>query len=562
MGSSTETGENKDADLIAAEALHALGLFRGYGSGPDGNPRFGLEDDSTRIQGMIMFLRLLGEYEEALESDYDCPFVDVTGDYYRSIIAYAFAKGYTNGVSSTRFDPSGELSATMYLTFVLRALGYKAGEDFVWSAAWELTDELGITDGEFSTADDPFTRGSLVIVSLFALQQPIKGTDQTLIDVLIEAGIVQEDAAELINEAVETVATILDSQTPPPTPPPSPSPPPSGTGGDSWYPPDPPPPATPDYKVLLQTASSTSFGVIRYDARVLNIDGTMNDFIVSEDYSSMIGSIVLAVESSAGAGRYDLVQQSTGDGSLQSGGITSIDRNMPRVTLNGREVFANNTTVFLVLEENSNMRRVYIGIANVPRISHSSSSSYVPPAAGEQATRVIYINGAVFDDPAMPGITWVMPLPEWMGVSVEAGIRFFPYPVIIDGEITFIMAAETLGPGTLGGFYRHLSWNDRLVTGGTPLTQVAPLTNVWATPRPATITSLNIAGDVIRINDGFGEIAMAVNATTQIFQMNAFTGLTQRTVSWLSTTGHVNVPRQIALYSTNHVLTMLIIVTP
>ena len=53
----------KPVELIAAETLHSLGLFRGYGDDAAGNPIFGLGETSTRMQGMIMFLRLLGVYE-------------------------------------------------------------------------------------------------------------------------------------------------------------------------------------------------------------------------------------------------------------------------------------------------------------------------------------------------------------------------------------------------------------------------------------------------------------------------------------------------------------------
>jgi len=202
----------------AAETLHAIGLFMGYGDDEDGEPVFGLDDSSTRLQGMIMLLRLLGEYEKALESEFDCPFDDVEGDYARAIIAYAFEMGLTNGVSATRYNPAAELSATMYLTFVLRVLGYEEGVDFVWNSAWTLTDELGITNGEFSEESDSFVRGEMVVVSLMTLEQPFKDSEQTLIESLVESGAVPEDAAEIVSAAVELIIEMMPEPEPAPAP--------------------------------------------------------------------------------------------------------------------------------------------------------------------------------------------------------------------------------------------------------------------------------------------------------------------------------------------------------
>lgn len=39
-------------------------------------------------------------------------------------VAYAYAKGYSKGTSSTTFSPDELLDAKSYVTFVLRALGY------------------------------------------------------------------------------------------------------------------------------------------------------------------------------------------------------------------------------------------------------------------------------------------------------------------------------------------------------------------------------------------------------------------------------------------------------
>ncbi|MBR2482059.1 MAG: S-layer homology domain-containing protein, partial [Oscillospiraceae bacterium] len=85
-----------------AEILYDLGLFRGTGTNADGSPDFALEKPATRMQGLIMLIRLLGEEEEALAYEGPCPFTDVSGNSAK-YAAYAYSKGYTSGTSATTF---------------------------------------------------------------------------------------------------------------------------------------------------------------------------------------------------------------------------------------------------------------------------------------------------------------------------------------------------------------------------------------------------------------------------------------------------------------------------
>jgi hypothetical protein len=197
---------------IAAEALHSIGLFLGYGDDVNGDPIYGLDDSATRLQGLIMLTRLLGVYEYALAAGYQNPFEDVHGTSNIAVVGYAYSAGLTKGVSDTRFDPEGELTATQYLTFLLRALGYDSDTDFFWRSAWTTTDRLGITQGQFNLQNNSLIRADMVLVSLFALAQPMRGSEQTLIESLIEDEVVPANAAEVVAEAIEKI-------TAPPAPP-------------------------------------------------------------------------------------------------------------------------------------------------------------------------------------------------------------------------------------------------------------------------------------------------------------------------------------------------------
>ncbi len=48
------------------------------------------------------------------------------------------------------------MSTAQFLTLLLRALGYEDGKDFTWGTAWTLTDQLGITDGDYTAQTATF----------------------------------------------------------------------------------------------------------------------------------------------------------------------------------------------------------------------------------------------------------------------------------------------------------------------------------------------------------------------------------------------------------------------
>ena len=119
-----------------AGALKTLNLFKGsytgYGQGYD------LEVAPTRLQALIMFIRVLGEEEQALAWTGSQPFTDIApGTQSEKYVGYAYEKGYTNGYSATTFRPSQAISANQYVEFMLRALGYSSADNKVVSDALE-----------------------------------------------------------------------------------------------------------------------------------------------------------------------------------------------------------------------------------------------------------------------------------------------------------------------------------------------------------------------------------------------------------------------------------------
>lgn len=157
-----------DEATQAAEALYELGLFRGTGTNADGTPIFDLDKTPTRNQAVIMLVRLLGKEDEALAGTWELPFTDVAkGSTAYPYIGYAYANGLTNGTTATTYSGTNSIKSNQYIAFVLRALGYESGVDFQVGTSWELSDELGITNGEYAAAVE-FTRGDVAKISLKA----------------------------------------------------------------------------------------------------------------------------------------------------------------------------------------------------------------------------------------------------------------------------------------------------------------------------------------------------------------------------------------------------------
>lgn len=183
-----------------ADALKSLDLFRGsnlsIGSG------YELEAPPTRIQGLIMFLRLIGEEQAALTSTAAHPFRDVPGwcDRY---VAYAYQQGYTNGVDlpAGLFGPGDVMTSAQYMTLLLRALGYTdsgSAPEFNWAASVAFGQNMGLlTEGEYQRlTTGVFYRAQVAYISYYALSYPLKGQSVTLLDRLVERGAVTQDAAQ------------------------------------------------------------------------------------------------------------------------------------------------------------------------------------------------------------------------------------------------------------------------------------------------------------------------------------------------------------------------------
>lgn len=176
-----------NAMASALKALHLFkGSFTGYGEG------FDLEAAPTRLQALIMFIRVLGEEEQALAWTGATPFTDIAkGSDAEKYVGYAYSKGYTNGYSATQFKPAGAVNAYQYTEFVLRAMGYSSAANTDLADTLTRAQSVGVlTAGEVSMLQtDRFLRAELVYISYYALDAVLPDGSRTLGDLLCEKGV-------------------------------------------------------------------------------------------------------------------------------------------------------------------------------------------------------------------------------------------------------------------------------------------------------------------------------------------------------------------------------------
>lgn len=184
-----------DYNAMAA-ALKTMHLFRGsftaFGSG------FDLELTPTRLQALIMFIRVLGEEEAALAYTGTTPFDDIApGTDAARYVGYAYEKGYTNGYTAKLWKPANTVNVYQYTEFILRALGYSSAANTNLADTLERAQTAGVMTPTEAAAmkNVTFLRAHLVYLSYYAMDVPVAETGVPLREVLIGKGVFTWDEA-------------------------------------------------------------------------------------------------------------------------------------------------------------------------------------------------------------------------------------------------------------------------------------------------------------------------------------------------------------------------------
>ena len=198
------------ADLKEAEekaqGLKELGLFRGVS-----DTDFDLGREPTRVEALVMLIRTLGKEGEAQNGTWSHPFTDVPA-WANAYVGYAWTNGLTKGVSATEFGV-GNASAAMYVTFMLRALGYSDAEgDFSWDDPFGIAERAGILPDSVDTVH--FLRADVAVISYSALSAKMKNSQDKLSDRLIAAGVFTAAAYKSVTDRMPPEGGLTSGNTP------------------------------------------------------------------------------------------------------------------------------------------------------------------------------------------------------------------------------------------------------------------------------------------------------------------------------------------------------------
>jgi hypothetical protein len=160
-----------------------------------------LATQPTRLQAAVMFLRLKGLEEDAMAWDGTENFADadqVAWEGGRTIMAYLFAHKELGWVGDAgNFNPAGLMTAQAYYKVMLETLGYKQNTadvigDFTWAGVVNFAADLGLKE---VAGVETFTVNDLATATVEALVTPVKDSEASLAEVLVEMGVVEEAVA-------------------------------------------------------------------------------------------------------------------------------------------------------------------------------------------------------------------------------------------------------------------------------------------------------------------------------------------------------------------------------
>lgn len=168
----------------AAERLYYLGLMSGVGM-KNGRVNFALDLPLTKLECLVMAIRLTGAETDVLESRYEHPFTDVP-DWGSPYVGYFWELGLITCQEDPCFSPDTEVSTAVFMKYMLNALGYTSGsDDYSQTEAAFIGQRIGIC----SKSVDSVTRGDAALMMYRTLDTTVKGSDELLSHRLVEDGI-------------------------------------------------------------------------------------------------------------------------------------------------------------------------------------------------------------------------------------------------------------------------------------------------------------------------------------------------------------------------------------
>jgi len=199
-----------------AEVLNKLSILAGM----DGD--YNLSGQLKRSQAAAFIVRIMGKeaYVNANKEKYwSTKFPDVIStQWYAPYVGYCSKNNIISGLDDGRFAPDDPINEQAFLRLMLEVLGYKNDIDYTWNTVYEKAYEIGLIDFEVFSSRNvknrQYTRGEVVEVLYNSLRLVNKETNITIIDNLINEGIVSPEVAEELGFVDDFEETAISSISP------------------------------------------------------------------------------------------------------------------------------------------------------------------------------------------------------------------------------------------------------------------------------------------------------------------------------------------------------------
>jgi hypothetical protein len=180
-----------------ADALNRLDILKGD------NGDYKLGDSLLRSEAAAFIVRVMGKENHVLlnkEDYWGTRFPDVISSrWYAPYVGYCLQQGIISGEADGYYRPNSTISEKAFLKLVLGALGYVYNTDFTWDEVYMKSYYVGLVDDQDyldRTEDNlAYKRGDVVDVLYNAMTKVIKDTETTLIESLVNDGVISRDTA-------------------------------------------------------------------------------------------------------------------------------------------------------------------------------------------------------------------------------------------------------------------------------------------------------------------------------------------------------------------------------
>ena len=165
-----------NATISYVDILNSYGFFKGTETG------YELERAPTRIEALVMIIRLTNNEQWALNENWDKigahGFTDVP-EWADGYVSCAKKCGLVNGIGETEFGSDEPINAEQFITLLLRILDYSDDfHHFSWDNPWNLANHIGLS--EDLNSQSVFTRGDMAYLSYKALSTNMKNSQYSL----------------------------------------------------------------------------------------------------------------------------------------------------------------------------------------------------------------------------------------------------------------------------------------------------------------------------------------------------------------------------------------------